>query len=115
MFANETTGKPFHASTIQQEYLRPAGRQICLGNVWLGTHSATAIEPLWTHRGTAAAHAAREYRMMNVYGGAYRSEQRQAHERVVQMLLPASEEAATGMAASQRNFSEMAQCGVDFR
>jgi integrase len=38
MFANESTGKPFHASTIQQDYLRPAGRRIGLGD-GLGWHT----------------------------------------------------------------------------
>jgi hypothetical protein len=40
MFANESTGKPFHASTIQQDYLRPAGLRIGLGDgFWAGTRS----------------------------------------------------------------------------
>jgi integrase len=38
MFANESTGKPFHASTIQQDYLRPAGLRIGLGD-GLGWHT----------------------------------------------------------------------------
>ena len=36
---------------------------------------------------------------MNVYGGAYLAEKREAHGKVVQMLLPKSERATTGMAA----------------
>jgi integrase len=38
MFANESTGKPFHASTIQQDYLWPAGLRIGLGD-GLGWHT----------------------------------------------------------------------------
>jgi hypothetical protein len=40
---------------------------------------------------------------MNVYGGAYMEGKREAHGKVVQMLLPAKEKATTGMAASQLN------------
>jgi hypothetical protein len=38
---------------------------------------------------------------MNVYGSAYMEGKREAHSKVVQMVLPrANEKAATGMAAS---------------
>jgi hypothetical protein len=37
---------------------------------------------------------------MNVYGGAYMTEKREAHGKVVQMLLPTKEKATTAMAAS---------------
>jgi integrase len=36
---------------------------------------------------------------MNVYGGAYMAEKREAHGKVVQMLLPTKEKATTGMVA----------------
>jgi hypothetical protein len=50
---------------------------------------------------------------MNVYGGAYMNEKREAHGKVVQMLLPTKEKATTGMAAPQFNSSNLAsQRGV---
>jgi hypothetical protein len=45
---------------------------------------------------------------MNVYGGAYMNEKREAHGKVVQMLLPTKEKATTGIAASQLNSSNLA-------
>jgi hypothetical protein len=40
---------------------------------------------------------------MNVYGSAYMEGKREAHGKVVQMLLSTKEKATTGMAASQLN------------
>jgi hypothetical protein len=54
---------------------------------------------------------------MNVYGGAYMAEKREALGKVVQMLLQTKEKATTGMAASQLNVSEPLNagfCGVRF-
>jgi integrase len=43
MFPNPTTLKPYHASPIQQDYIRAAGRKLGFGNIGWHTfrHSAT--------------------------------------------------------------------------
>jgi integrase len=105
VFANQETGKPFHASTIQQDYLRPAGRQIGLGD-GLGWHTFRhSYRALLDATGAPVGVQQRLMRhanvatTMNVYGGAYMNEKREAHGKVVQMLLP-KEKATTAMAAS---------------
>lgn len=113
MFANESTGKPFHASTIQQDYLRPAGRRIGLGD-GLGWHTFRhSYRALLDATGAPVGVQQRLMRhaniatTMNVYGGAYMNEKREAHGKVVQMLLPKGK-ATTAMAASQLNSSNLA-------
>ena len=109
MFANETTGKPYYASTIQQDYLRPEGLRSGLGDglVWhTFRHSYRALLDA-----TGASLGVQQRLMrhadigttMNVYGGAHMNEKCEAHGKVVQMLLPPKEKAATAMAASQLN------------
>lgn len=114
IFANDSTGKPFHASTIQQDYLRPAGLRIGLGD-GLGWHTFRhSYRALLDATGAPLGVQQRLMRhadigtTMNVYGGAYMNEKREAHGKVVQMLLPRKEKATTGMAASQLNSSNLA-------
>jgi integrase len=46
LFPSPVTGRPYHASPIQQDYIRPAGRK--LGLVDIGWHTAIPIGRGWT-------------------------------------------------------------------
>ena len=93
VFPNPTTLRPYHASTIQQDYIRKAGRALGFGDIgwhtfrhtyrsWLDATGATmgVQQKLIRH-----AHISTT---MNVYGDALLDAKRQANSKVVQMLRP---------------------------
>jgi integrase len=100
-------GKPFHAAPIQQDYFRPAGYAVGLKGE-LGWHTFRhSYRSMLDASGAPIGVQQKLMRhaqvstTMNVYGSAYMEGKREAHSKVVQMVLPrANEKAAIGVAAS---------------
>ena len=86
------TDRCFHASPIQQDYIRPAGRKLGL-EASGGTHSATPTGRGWTRPGrplacnrSSCGHA--QASTTGTYGGALlMSSKRDANSKVVRMAL----------------------------
>ena len=85
-------GGPYHASPIQQDYIRPAGEKLGLGRV--GWHTFRYTYRSWLDVAGAPVgvqqklmrHAQVSTRM-NVYGNALMDAKRQANSKVVSMAL----------------------------
>jgi integrase len=95
LFANIDTRRPFHASPLQQDHIRPAGRQ--LGIMGLGWHTfrhsyRTMIDDLGTPVGVQQKlmrHA--DIRTtMNIYGSAFEETKRRVNARIAEMVLPSA-------------------------
>ncbi|HWX55521.1 MAG TPA: site-specific integrase [Verrucomicrobiae bacterium] len=93
LFANIDTKRPFHASPLQQDHIRPAGRKV--GIMGLGWHTfrhsyRTMIDDLGTPVGVQQRlmrHA--DIRTtMNVYGSAFEETKRRVNARIAEMVLP---------------------------
>jgi integrase len=99
MFPSPITGRCYHASPIQQDYIRPAGRKLGLGDI--GWHSFRHTYRSWLDSvGTSMGVQQKLMRhaqiatTMNVYGDAMMESKRAANSKVVQMVLrPALREA----------------------
>jgi len=99
MFPSPITGRCYHASPIQQDYIRPAGRKLCLGDI--GWHTFRHTYRSWLDSvGTSMGVQQKLMRhaqiatTMNVYGDAMMESKRAANSKVVQMALrPALKEA----------------------
>jgi integrase len=92
LFASKDTRRPFHASPLQQDHIRPAGKK--LGLFGLGWHTfrhsyRTMIDDLGTPVGVQQKlmrHA--DIRTtMNVYGSAFEETKRRVNARVAEMVL----------------------------
>ncbi len=92
VFPSPVTGRCYHASPIQQDYIRPAGRKLELGDIgwhtfrhtyrsWLDLVGTTigVQQKLMRHAQIATT--------MNVYGNAMMESKREANSKVVQMAL----------------------------
>lgn len=92
VFPSLVTGRCYHASPIQQDYIRPAGRKLALGDIgwhtfrhtyrsWLDLVGTTigVQQKLMRHAQIATT--------MNVYGNAMMESKREANSKVVQMAL----------------------------
>ncbi len=95
LFANMDTGRPFHASPLQQDHIRPAGRT--LGIMGLGWHTfrhsyRTMIDDLGTPVGVQQKlmRHADVRTTMNIYGSAFEETKRRVNARVAGMVLPSS-------------------------
>jgi integrase len=95
LFANIDTRRPFHASPLQQDHIRPAGKQ--LGIMGLGWHTfrhsyRTMIDDLGTPVGVQQKlmrHA--DIRTtMNIYGSAFEETKRRVNARIAEMVLPSA-------------------------
>src|SRR5262249_15633058 len=95
VFANIDTGRPFHASPLQQDHIRPAGKK--LGIMGLGWHTfrhsyRTMIDDLGTPIGVQQKlmrHA--DIRTtMNIYGSAFEETKRRVNAKVAELVLPAT-------------------------
>ncbi|MBV8207215.1 MAG: tyrosine-type recombinase/integrase [Acidobacteria bacterium] len=82
----------YHASTIQQDYIRPAGKRLEIGNV--GWHTFRHSYRSWLDRtGTPVGVQRKLMRhahistTMNVYGNALMDSKREANSKVVEMAL----------------------------
>lgn len=97
VFPNPNTGKLYHASPIQQDYIRPAGRKAKLGKD-IGWHTfrhtyrsflddagapVGVQQKLMRHAQVATT--------MNTYGNAQMQSKRTANTKVVEMVLPSKE------------------------
>ena len=99
MFPSPITGRCYHASPIQQDYIRPAGRKLGLGDI--GWHTFRHTYRSWLDSvGTSMGVQQKLMRhaqiatTMNVYGDAMMESKRAANSKVVQMALrPALKEA----------------------
>jgi integrase len=99
LFPSPVTGRPYHASPIQQDYIRPAGRKLGLGDI--GWHTFRHTYRAWLDA-TGAPVGVQQKLMrhadirttMNIYGGAFMESKRDANSKVVRMALrPALKEA----------------------
>ncbi|PYX53830.1 MAG: hypothetical protein DMG76_24095 [Acidobacteria bacterium] len=99
MFPSPVSGRCYHASPIQQDYIRPAGRKLGLGDI--GWHTFRHTYRSWLDSvGTSMGVQQKLMRhaqiatTMNVYGDAMMESKRAANSKVVQMVLrPALREA----------------------
>jgi len=93
IFPNSDTLKPYHASPIQQDYIRKAGRKLGLGNI--GWHTFRHTYRTWLDA-TGAPMGVQQKLMrhaqiattMNVYGDALLQSKREANSKVVELLRP---------------------------
>jgi integrase len=92
MFPSPVTGRCYHASPIQQDYIRPAGRKLGLGDI--GWHTFRHTYRSWLDSvGTSMGVQQKLMRhaqiatTMNVYGDAMMESKRAANSKVVQMVL----------------------------
>ena len=92
MFPSPITGRCYHASPIQQDYIRPAGRKLGLGDI--GWHTFRHTYRSWLDSvGTSMGVQQKLMRhaqiatTMNVYGDAMMDSKRAANSKVVQMAL----------------------------
>ena len=93
LFANPRTGKPYHQEEIQKKHIRPAAKAAEIkGSIGWKTfrHSYRS----WLDQTDAPVGVQRELMRhasiqttMNVYGRAMSDSKRQAHDKVVQMVL----------------------------
>jgi integrase len=93
LFANLDTGRPFHASPLQQDHIRPAGK--ALGIVGLGWHTfrhtyRTMIDDLGTPIGVQQKlmRHADVRTTMNIYGSAFEETKRRVNARIAELVLP---------------------------
>lgn len=92
VFPSPITGRCYHASPIQQDYIRPAGRKLGLGDI--GWHTFRHTYRSWLDSvGTPIGVQQKLMRhaqiatTMNVYGNAMMESKRAANSKVVQMAL----------------------------
>lgn len=97
VFPNPNTEKPYHAETIQQDYLRPAGERIGL-NWSLGWHTARhTYRSLLDDAGAPIGVQQKLMRhaqvstTMDIYGSAYLESKRVANGNVVDLILATNE------------------------
>jgi len=92
VFPSHVTGEPYHASPIQQDYIRPAGRKLGLGDI--GWHTFRHTYRSWLDA-TGAPIGVQQKLMrhaqvattMNVYGNALMESKREANSKIVQLVL----------------------------
>ncbi len=92
VFPSPVTGRCYHASPIQQDYIRPAGRKLAVGDI--GWHTFRHTYRSWLDLvGTSIGVQQKLMRhaqiatTMNVYGNAMMESKREANSKVVQMAL----------------------------
>jgi integrase len=93
VFANPETDRPYHQESIQQNHIRPAGIEAGLGD-GIGWHTFRHSYRSWLDDTGAPATVQKELMRhasiqttMNVYGKAMTDSKRQAHGKVVQLIL----------------------------
>jgi integrase len=93
LFANPRTGRPFHQEEIQKNYLRKAAKEAGIGDN-VGWHTFRHSYRSWLDDTGAQMSVQKELMRhasvqttMNVYGKAMTDSKRQAHSKVVQMVL----------------------------
>jgi integrase len=93
VFANPVTGRPYHQEQIQKRYIKPAGTAAKIGDD-IGWHTFRHSYRSWLDETGAPLTVQKELMRhasiqttMNVYGKAMTDTKRQAHGKVVQMVL----------------------------
>ena len=106
LFTSPATGRLFHQDTIQQHHIRRAGREARLGD-GIGWHTFRHSYRSWMDETGAPMTVQKELMRhasiqttMNVYGKAMTDSKRQAHSKVVEMILKGKE--SNQAAASER-------------
>jgi integrase len=96
IFANPLTGRPYHQDTIQQNHIRKAGKDAGLGD-GIGWHTFRHSYRSWLDDTGAPTTVQQELMRhasiqttMNIYGKAMTDSKRQAHSKVVQLILKSS-------------------------
>ena len=96
VFPNSLTGRPFHSSELQKNYLKPAGHDIGL-NVNIGWHTFRHTYRSWLDETGAPMKVQQELMRhasiqttMNVYGAAMLQSKREANSKVVRLALKAT-------------------------
>ena len=95
VFPSPITGRPYHTSPIQQDYIRPAGEKLGLKGV--GWHTFRHTYRSWLDA-TGAPLGVQQKLMrhsqisttMNIYGNALMDSKREANSKVAQMAMRAS-------------------------
>ena len=103
LFANPVTRKPYHQEEIQKRYIRKAGIAAEIGSD-IGWHTFRHSYRSWLDETGAPLTVQKELMRhasiqttMNVYGKAMTDTKRQAHRRVVELVLkPSKTEETTG-------------------
>ncbi|MBM3728407.1 MAG: site-specific integrase [Acidobacteria bacterium] len=109
LFANPTTDRPYHQDPIQQKHIRKAARKCGLGD-GIGWHTFRHSYRSWLDDTGAPTTVQKELMRhasiqttMNVYGKAMTDTKRQAHSKVVELILkPTKPAVAEGKAKLQR-------------
>ena len=91
VFPSPVTGRCYHASPIQQDYIRPAGRKLGLGDIRWHTFRHTYrswLDLVGTQIGVQQKlmRHAQIATTMNIYGNAMMESKRAANSKVVQMV-----------------------------
>jgi integrase len=103
LFANPVTGKPYHQEEIQKRYIRKAGVAVKIGGD-IGWHTFRHSYRSWLDETGAPLTVQKELMRhasiqttMNIYGKAMTDTKRQAHRKVVEMVLKSNKtEESTG-------------------
>lgn len=109
VFPNPVTGRPYHQDSIQQHHIRRAGRMAGLGD-GIGWHTFRHSYRSWLDDTGAPLSVQKELMRhasiqttMNVYGKAMTDTKRQAHSKVVEMVMRS--ENSRRLAADNRKLS----------
>jgi integrase len=101
LFANPVTGRPYHQEEIQKRYIRKAGVATKLGDD-LGWHTFRHSYRSWLDETGAPLTVQKELMRhasiqttMNIYGKAMTDTKRQAHRKVVEMVLKSNQTEAS--------------------
>ena len=101
LFANPATGKPYHQEEIQKNHIRKAGIAAGIGT-GIGWHTFRHSYRSWLDETGAPVSVQKELMRhasiqttMNIYGKAMTDTKRQAHRKVVEMLLRPERTAVT--------------------
>ena len=96
LFANPVTGKPFHQEEIQKRHIRKASKSAKIGSA-VGWHTFRHSYRSWLDETGAPLTVQKELMRhasiqttMNIYGKAMTDTKRQAHTRVVELVLKLS-------------------------
>jgi len=102
LFANPVTKKPYHQEEIQKKHIRKAGVAVGIGGD-IGWHTFRHSYRSWLDETGAPLTVQKELMRhasiqttMNIYGKAMTDSKRQAHSKVVEMVLNSSKNDQTG-------------------
>ncbi len=101
MFANPLTGRPYHQEQIQKKHISKAGIKAGIGSD-IGWHTFRHSYRSWLDETGAPLTVQKELirhasiqTTMNIYGRAMTDSKRQAHSKVVEIVLPGNKSEKT--------------------